>query len=37
MKVVDNKRSVVVTKVEPILDAEPIKTASQYARQKVVT
>ncbi len=37
MQVSNDKRSVVVTKVEPILDEETVKTAASYARKKVVT
>lgn len=32
MQVNDNKRSVVVTKVEPVLDEKTIKTAVHYAK-----
>lgn len=36
MQVVGDKRSVVVTKIEPVLTEETIKMAATYAKKKVV-
>jgi hypothetical protein len=36
MQVADDKRSVIVTKVEPILDEETAKVAAGYVRKKGV-